>query len=166
MEWVCATGEGRWDPSSTASLLGWPNHLCLPLKENSLRNRTSIHIHVQYCNMAYKHLEDASTYLSLPSDPTRDVVDGLTNYITHLKNCGVIDDSTANFLLLPVRTRRGHNEYTSCLNSTKDQYPLNLSCRVAMDPPRLCRPTTITFYNLICVRFRPLLRTRHTSWIF
>ena len=60
---------------------------------------------LQYCSMAYKHLGDTSTYLPLSHDPTLDVVDGLTGYTLHLKNCSVINDATANFLLPPVRTR-------------------------------------------------------------
>ena len=33
------------------------------------------------------------------------VVDGITNYIVYLRNCGIIDDRTANFLLPPARDR-------------------------------------------------------------
>ena len=59
----------------------------------------------QYCKMAFEHLDDDSTYTQLSDDSTNVVVDGITNYIVHLRNCGIIDDYTANFLLPPIRTR-------------------------------------------------------------
>ena len=59
----------------------------------------------QYVSFAHKQLGDTSIYIPLLSDPTGEVVDGLIRYIIHLRNCGVINDHTANFLLLPIKTR-------------------------------------------------------------